>query len=49
MGEKRALFTVVFLFRVARETKLPDLGRVLGERFCSRNTLEWLLQQRQKV
>lgn len=49
MGEKRALFTVVFLFPVARETKLPDLGRVLDERFCSRNTLEWLLQQWQKV
>jgi len=49
MGKKRALFTVVFLCPVARETKLADWGRVRGERFCSRNTLEWLLQQRQKV
>ncbi|MEG4034631.1 hypothetical protein QUA03_12475 [Microcoleus sp. S36b_A4] len=41
MGEKwAALFTAVFLSPVARETKLADWGRVLDERFCSRNTLE---------
>ena len=49
MGKKWALFTVVFLSLVARGTKLVDFGRVRGERFCSRNTRELLLQQRQKV